>query len=125
MYVVQYVVAAAIYREMLVPAAIHIHMYIQSGCTCCRKTSGWRKGYHPLASQQASFACGVQSCFLQGVRIRVTPVWTLITPQASVALLEFPPQEQLDHAKVAAALISLKQAHAQVLDPSHPDPLQQ
>ena len=56
------------------------------------------------------------AAFLQGVRVRVTPVWALTTPQASAALLELPPQEAPDHATVAAALVALRQPHAQVTD---------
>lgn len=73
-------------------------------------------GFTCLASQPASVSQIMTSSavFLQGVRVRVTPVWALITPQASAALLELPPQEGPDHATVAAALVALRQPHAQV-----------
>lgn len=53
--------------------------------------------------------------FVQGVRVRVTPVWTLITPQASVFLLEVPPDAVPDHASMEAALVAVRQPNAQVL----------
>lgn len=59
----------------------------------------------------------ILNAFLQGLRVRVTPIWTLITPQASVFLLELPPEAAPDQASVEAALVSVKQPRAQVLPP--------
>ncbi|KAL3134934.1 hypothetical protein ABBQ32_007896 [Trebouxia sp. C0010 RCD-2024] len=50
-----------------------------------------------------------------GVRVRVTPVWALITPQASVFLLELPPDALPDHANMEAALVAVRQPHAQLI----------
>lgn len=65
--------------------------------------------------------------FVQGVRVRVTPVWALITPQASVFLLELPPDALPDHANMEAALVAVRQPHAQVLfraERNHPCTMQ-
>ena len=54
---------------------------------------------------------------LQKVRVKVTPVWQLTTPQASVALLELPSEDTPDQEATAAALAACRQPHAQVCPP--------
>ena len=51
---------------------------------------------------------------MQGVRVRVTPLWQLTTSQSSSALLELPMEDLPDSARLAAALVICRQPHAQV-----------
>lgn len=53
------------------------------------------------------------SC-MQGVRVRVTPLWSLGTQSASTALLELPSNEPVESITVTMALRGLGQPHTQV-----------
>lgn len=51
---------------------------------------------------------------MQGLRVRVTPLWQLTTSQSSSALVELPVEDQVDSARLTAALALCKQSQAQV-----------
>ena len=55
-----------------------------------------------------------QCHWIQGVRVRVTPLWQLSTSQSSSVLLELPAEEEIGHEQVTAALALIRQPQTQV-----------